>query len=175
MSTDKLLELLFTALPTITVAVLAYFFFQNYFESENRRRRYILHKDAQKSTLPLRLQAYERLSLFLERIDPTRLLVRLTPTSNDKTEYENYVIAQIELEFEHNLTQQVYVSAECWNVIVTAKNATIQTIRKTNMSPRIDSANKLREELLTDLFEKQSPSSIALAHLKLEVSELWNE
>ena len=102
-------------------------------------------------------------------------MVRLTPTSNDKTEYENYIIAQIELEFEHNLTQQVYVSAECWNVIVTAKNATIQTIRKTNMSPRIDSANKLREELLTDLFEKQSPSSIALAHLKLEVSELWNE
>jgi len=175
MSTDKLLELFFTALPTIIVAVLAYFFFQNYFESENRRRRYILHKESQKSTLPLRLQAYERLSLFLERIDPTRLLVRLTPTSNDKTEYENYVIAQIELEFEHNLTQQVYVSAECWNVIVTAKNATIQTIRKTNMSPRIDSANKLREELLTDLFEKQSPSSIALAHLKLEVSELWNE
>jgi heme/copper-type cytochrome/quinol oxidase subunit 2 len=175
MSTDKLLELLFTALPTIIVAVLAYFFFQNYFESENRRRRYILHKEAQKSTLPLRLQAYERLSLFLERIDPTRLLVRLTPAGNDKTEYENYVIAQIELEFEHNLTQQVYVSAECWNVIVTAKNATIQTIRKTNMSPRIDSANKLREELLTDLFEKQSPSSIALAHLKLEVSELWNE
>lgn len=175
MSTDKLLELLFTALPTIIVAVLAYFFFQNYFESENRRRRYILHKEAQKSTLPLRLQAYERLSLFLERIDPTRLLVRLTPDSNDKTQYENYVIAQIELEFEHNLTQQVYVSAECWNVIVTAKNATIQTIRKTNMSPRIDSANKLREELLTDLFEKQSPSSIALAHLKLEVSELWNE
>lgn len=175
MSTDKLLELLFTALPTVIVAVLAYSFFQNYFESENRRRRYILHKESQKSTLPLRLQAYERLSLFLERIDPTRLLVRLTPTNNDKTEYENYVIAQIELEFEHNLTQQVYVSAECWNVIVTAKNATIQTIRKTNMSPRIDSANKLREELLTDLFEKQSPSSIALAHLKLEVSELWNE
>jgi heme/copper-type cytochrome/quinol oxidase subunit 2 len=64
MSTDKLLELLFTALPTIIVAVLAYFFFQNYFENENRRRRYVLHKDAQKSTLPLRLQAYERLSLF---------------------------------------------------------------------------------------------------------------
>jgi hypothetical protein len=175
MSTDKLLELLFTALPTIIVAVLAYFFFQNYFESENRRRRYILHKESQKSTLPLRLQAYERLSLFLERIDPTRLLVRVSPASNDKTEYENNIIAQIEMEFEHNLTQQVYVSAECWNVIVTAKNATIQTIRKTNMSPRIDSANKLREELLTDLFEKQSPSSIALAHLKLEVSELWNE
>lgn len=174
MSTDKLLELLFSAVPTITVAVLAYFFFQNYFENENRRRRYVLHKDAQKSTLPLRLQAYERLSLFLERIDPTRLLTRVVPQGSDKTEYENYIIEQIELEYEHNLTQQVYVSAECWNVITTAKNATIQTIRKTNMSPRIDTAYKLREELLTDLFEKQSPSSIALAHLKLEVSELWD-
>lgn len=174
MNIDKFLELLLSALPTAIVAILAYFFFQNYFENENRRRRYILHKEGQKQTLPIRLQAYERLTLFLERIDPTRLLVRLTPESNDKNEYENYVIAQIELEYEHNLTQQVYVSAECWNVITTAKNATIQTIRKTNMSPRIDSANKLREEMLSDLFEKQSPSSIALAHLKIEVSELWD-
>lgn len=175
MNVNKFLELLFAALPAVVVGVVAYYLFQSFFQNEDRRRRYALHRDAQKHALPLRLQAYERLTLLLERIDPTRLLIRLTPQSNDKTEYENYIIAQIELEYEHNLTQQVYVSAECWNVITTAKNATIQTIRKTNMSPRIDSANKLREELLSDLFEKQSPSSIALAHLKLEVAGLWNE
>ncbi|MFP9113741.1 hypothetical protein ACLI1A_07345 [Flavobacterium sp. RHBU_3] len=175
MNVNKFLELLFTAIPAVVVGVVAYYLFQSFFQNEDRRRRYALHRDAQKHALPLRLQAYERLTLLLERIDPTRLLIRLTPQSNDKTEYENYIIAQIELEYEHNLTQQVYVSAECWNVITTAKNATIQTIRKTNMSPRIDSANKLREELLSDLFDKQSPSSIALAHLKLEVAELWNE
>ncbi len=175
MDFDKFLQLFFSALPAIVVGLLAYYFFQEFFDNETKRRRYVLHKEAQRHALPLRLQAYERLTLFLERIDPSKLLIRVQPLSNDKTDYENYIIAQIEQEYEHNLTQQIYVSAECWNVITTAKNATIQTIRKTNMSPRIDSANKLREEMLTDLFDKQSPSSIALAHLKLEVSELWNE
>jgi hypothetical protein len=175
MDFDKFLQLFFSALPAIVVGLMAYYFFNSYFENEQKRRRYTLHKEAQKHALPLRLQAYERLALFLERIDPGKLLIRISPQSANKHDYENYVIAQIEQEYEHNLTQQIYVSSECWNIITTAKNATIQTIRKTNMSERIDSANKFREVMLTDLFEKQSPSSIALAHLKIEVSELWSE
>jgi len=175
MDFDKFLQLLFAALPAVVVGLMAYYFFQSYFENEQKRRRYSLHKEAQKHALPLRLQAYERLALFLERIDPSKLLIRITPQSNNKHDYEEYVIAQIEQEYEHNLTQQIYVSAECWSIITTAKNATMQTIRKTNMSDRVDTANKLREVMLTDLFEKQSPSSIALAHLKIEVSELWSE
>ncbi|MFP9100544.1 hypothetical protein ACLI09_15960 [Flavobacterium sp. RHBU_24] len=175
MDFDKFLQLLFSSLPALIVGIMAYYFFNSYFENEQRRRRYSLHKQAQRQALPLRLQAYERLALFLERIDPSKLLIRITPQSSNKHDYENYVISQIEQEFEHNLTQQIYVSSECWNIIITAKNATIQTIRKTNMSERIDSANKFREVMLTDLFEKQSPSSIALAHLKIEVSELWAE
>lgn len=175
MDFDKFLQLLFSALPALIVGIMAYYFFNSYFENEQKRRRYSLHKEAQRQALPLRLQAYERLALFLERIDPSKLLIRISPQSSNKHDYENYVIAQIEQEYEHNLTQQIYVSSECWNIITTAKNATIQTIRKTNMSERIDSANKFREVMLTDLFDKQSPSSIALAHLKIEVSELWSE
>jgi len=175
MDFDKFLQLLFSALPGLIVGIMAYYFFNSYFENEQKRRRYSLHKQAQRQALPLRLQAYERLALFLERIDPSKLLIRISPQSSNKHDYENYVISQIEQEYEHNLTQQIYVSSECWHIIITAKNATIQTIRKTNMSERIDSANKFREVMLTDLFEKQSPSSIALAHLKIEVSELWAE
>jgi len=175
MDFDKFLQLLFSALPGLIVGIMAYYFFNSYFENEQKRRSYSLHKQAQRQALPLRLQAYERLALFLERIDPSKLLIRISPQSSNKHDYENYVISQIEQEYEHNLTQQIYVSSECWHIIITAKNATIQTIRKTNMSERIDSANKFREVMLTDLFEKQSPSSIALAHLKIEVSELWAE
>lgn len=169
----RVLEIIFSVIPAIVVGFVAYYFLNMYSKNEEGRRRYLLHTDAQKSAMPLRLQAYERLSLFLERINPVKLLIRITPQSNDKHEYEEFVIAQIEQEYEHNLTQQIYVSAECWNIITTAKNATIQTIRKTNMSDRVDSANKLREVILGDLFDKESPSSIALAHLKSEVAELW--
>jgi len=174
METSRILELLFYTLPALITGVVAYYFFNMHTKNEDGRRRYLLHKEAQKTALPLRLQAYERLVLFLERINPAKLLIRITPQSGNKHDYEDYIIAQIEQEYEHNLTQQIYVSAESWDIITTAKNATIQLIRKSNMSEKVDSANKLREVILTDLFDKQSPSSVGIAYLKNEVSQLWD-
>jgi len=171
MDASKLLEILAYTLPALITGIIAYYFFDLHTKNEEGRRRFLLNKEAQKDALPLRLQAFERMVLFLERINPTKLLIRLTPFSSDKNDYENYVIAQIEQEFEHNLSQQIYMSDECWTIIVTAKNATIQMIRKANMSERVDSADKLREVILSDLMEKATPSSAALSFLKNEVKE----
>ena len=170
MNTSKILEIIAYTLPSIITGGVAYFLFTSYFKDQQNTRRWLLQKENQKDALPLRLQAYERMALFLERINPTKLLIRVTPISSNKNDYENYIIAQIEQEFEHNLTQQIYLSDECWTIILTAKNATIQTIRKTNMSERVDSADKLREVILSDLMEKQSPSSAALSYLKNELN-----
>ena len=171
MDTTKLIELLAYTLPAIVTGGVAYYLFQLHFENENKKRRFALQRESQKQALPLRLQAFERMVLFLERINPTKLLIRITPISQDKHDYENFVIAQIEQEFEHNLTQQIYMSDECWTIVLTAKNATIQMIRKANMSDRVDSADKLREVILNDLMEKQTPSSAALSYLKNELNE----
>ena len=173
MEATKLIELLSYTLPAVITGVVAYYFFDLHTKNEEGRRRYLLNKEAQKDALPIRLQAFERMTLFLERINLAKLLIRITPISEDKNDYENYVIAQIEQEFEHNLTQQIYMSDECWTIIVTAKNATIQMIRKANLSDRVDNANKLREVILTDLMEKQSPSNTALAYIKNEVQLLF--
>jgi hypothetical protein len=170
MNADKLLELLFYTLPALITGGVAYYLFTAYFNDQQNTRRWLLQKENQKDTLPLRLQAFERMVLFLERINPTKLLIRIKPLSNDKHEYENLVIAQIEQEFEHNLTQQIYMTDECWTIIITAKNATIQMIRKANMSERVDSADKLREVILSDLMEKATPSSAALSYLKNELN-----
>lgn len=175
MNADKILELIFYVLPALITGAVAYYFFKMHTDNEEGRRRYLIHKEAQKNALPLRLQAYERLTLFLERINPAKLLIRIAPQSGNKFDYEEYLVSQIEVEYEHNLSQQIYISSESWDIITTAKNATIQMIRKTSMSDRIDSAQKLRETILQDLFDKQSPSSVAIAHLKNEVSGLWVE
>lgn len=174
MDTSQLLQLLFYTIPALITGVIAFLFFSKHTDNEDGRRRYLLHKDSQKHAMPLRLQAYERLVLFLERTNPAKLLIRIAPHSQDKHAYEEYLVAQIEQEYEHNLTQQIYISAESWDIITTAKNATIQLIRKSNMSEKVDSADKLREVMLTDLFDKQSPSSVAVAYLKNEVSQLWD-
>jgi hypothetical protein len=173
MESLPIIELLSYTLPAVVTGVVAYYFFDLHTKNEEGRRRYLLNKEAQKNALPLRLQAFERMTLYMERINPTKLLIRIAPVSQDKNDYENLVIAQIEQEFEHNLSQQIYMSDECWMIIVTAKNATIQMIRKATMNDRVDSADKLREVLLNDLMEKQSPSNAALAYIKNEVGQLW--
>lgn len=169
MDTNKIIELLFYTLPALITGGVAYYFFQSYTKNEEGRRRFLLARENQKGALPLRLQAYERMTLYMERIDPAKMLIRITPISEDKTDYVNYVVAQIEQEYEHNLTQQIYMSDECWGVITTAKNATIQMLRKTGLNPEISGADKLREFILTELFDKPAPSGAALAYIKNEV------
>ena len=167
---SKLFEILAYTLPSLITGVVAYYLFAAHFADQQNTRKWLLQKENQKNALPLRLQAYERMVLFLERISLTKILIRVTPPTQDKNQYENLLIAQIEQEFEHNLTQQIYMSDECWTIIVTAKNATIQIIRKANMSEKVTSADKMREVILHDLLEKQAPSSAALEFMKKEIA-----
>jgi len=172
MSGDNILQLFGFLLPAVVTGAVAFYFFRLHTKNEEGRRRFLLHKDSRKETLPTRLQAYERMTLFLERIAIPSLVVRVAPKSNNKNDYENLLIKQIETEFEHNLSQQIYMSDECWNIIKTAKSATIQLIRSAGMSES-DSSDKLREDILNKTMEKQSPSATALSFIKKEVSELW--
>ncbi|MBT8253297.1 MAG: hypothetical protein KJN68_04945 [Bacteroidia bacterium] len=160
-------------MPALVTGIIAYYFFREHTRNEDGRRRFLLHRDLQVNALPLRLQAYERMVLFLERISPNNLITRIRPTSSDKDSYEILLIATIEQEYEHNLSQQVYMSDECWNIITAAKSATIQLIRKAGLSDKIDSADKLREVVLTEMMEKFPPSNAALSYVKQEVSDLW--
>jgi len=113
------------------------------------------------------LQAYERMALFLERIHPSKLVLRIHPDTAQKEAYEMELITAIESEFEHNLSQQIYITEECWNVIKTSKNATIQLIRKS--AQQSENTQKLRESILSSLLDKQAPSDTALGYIKKEV------
>jgi hypothetical protein len=172
MDYSKLFEILAYTLPSLITGGVAYYLFNSYFKDQQNTRRWLLQKENQKDSLPLRLQAYERMALFLERINPSKILIRVTPNSSNKNDYENLIIYTIEQEFEHNLTQQIYVTDECWTIILTAKNTIIQNIRKTNMSERVDTADKLRETILRDLLDSESPCNVALNYLKKEVSQI---
>ena len=168
-----ILGLLLYCVPAIITGGIAFLFFREHVENENNRRNFLIQKDLQKEALPMRLQAYERMSLFLERIKPSKLILRVKPTSSNKEYYESLLIANIEQEFDHNLAQQIYVTDKCWSITSTAKNATIQIIRKATLSDKVDSSDKLREVILSDMLDKRSPSDAALSFIKEEVSEIW--
>lgn len=172
MNPDRIIDLFLFAIPSLITGLIAYYFFKEHTKNEDGRRRFLLKKELQVNALPTRLQAYERMALFLERITPSKLLIRVTPIDSNKETYEALLIQNIEQEFEHNLTQQIYISDKCWNIINAAKNATIQLIRKASLLEKTDSANKLREVILTEMMERRSPSDAALSFLKEEVSEI---
>ena len=98
MTSDNILQLFISLLTAIIVDAIAYYFFKGHIENENHQRRYILQRELQKEALPLRLQAYERMALFLERISPNKLIVRVHPTSSNKEDYETLLVANIEQE-----------------------------------------------------------------------------
>ncbi|MGV6828958.1 MAG: DUF7935 family protein [Flavobacteriales bacterium] len=170
---SQVLSFVVYLLPAIVVGLVAYYFFKGHTANEEGRRRYLIQKEAQKITIPIRLQAYERLTLFLERIDPNKLLLRVKPFSDNIQEYETLLIQNIENEYEHNLVQQIYVSTDCWNLINAAKNATIKVIRQTSMNEKVDSSDKLRETLLNHFVGELTPSKKALVYVNKEVRELF--
>ncbi|WP_293872209.1 hypothetical protein [Flavobacterium sp.] len=172
MNTDKILELLMYTVPSLITGGVAYYLFDSYFKDQQNTRRWLIQKENQKQSFPLRLQAYERLALFLERINPTKLLIRVAPLNNNKLDYQNLLIQHIEQEYEHNITQQVYVTDALWTMLLTAKNTIIQNIRKTTLDETVSNADELREKILSNLLDGQSASTIALSYLKNEVSEI---
>ena len=173
MQIDKILEILAYTLPSVITGGVAYYFFVKHVKHEENRRRFYLHRENQKQSFPLRLQAYERMVLFLERIDPNKLMLREIPNSEDKTTYLHQLVNAIEQEFEHNLSQQIYMSTECWQIILTAKNATLQLIRNKTASTDIQNAKELQERIIKEGMNEANPSITAIAFIKSEVADLF--
>jgi len=173
MNTIKFLELLSFTIPAIVTGAVAFYFFKLHTKNENNRRNFLLRKENQSVALPLRLQAYERMTLFLERISPASLLVRIPPIGNDKPAYFKKLLMTVEKEFEHNLAQQIYVTDQCWNVIKTAKNSTINIIKNTMLEGELKDSRAMREAIIQRMAENEPPSSTALTFIKNEVHKIF--
>lgn len=170
---SKLLEIAAYTLPALITGGVAFVMMQKFYNSEESKRKFELLRENQKQALPIRLQAYERVVLLLERINPTQLLLRVAPTSKSKEDYATLLTHNIQTEYEHNLTQQIYLTAETWNMILKAKNSTVQMIRKNAIREDILDADKLREAIMLELTEVESPSSIAISFLKEELKRVF--
>lgn len=125
----------------------------------------------QKQMLPIRLQAYERLILFLERIHPASLVMRVMPEATSAKQFQALLLQTIREEFEHNLVQQLYVSETAWSLIKAAREEMVQTI---NLSAAELNTDAKTDELAGQLVIKQTKmNEEALKRLKTEVKELF--
>ncbi len=170
---EQIIEILSYTIPSIVTGLVAYYFFSYQFRKEQNRENFKLLREDKKQLLNMRLQAYERMTLFMERINPSKLLVRVTPTDDNKELYVQKLVQSVEQEFEHNLSQQIYISEECWSVLVTSKNATTHIVKKTAEDSSITTAQQLREGILKRMVEGNPPSTTGLTFIKEEVKELF--
>lgn len=172
MDTINFTSIAFSTIPALITGGVAYYFFKSHVKNEDNRRNFLLVKQGQKITLPARLQAYERITLLLERINPSQLLIRVKPLGDNKEAYKSLLLKSIEQEYEHNLSQQIYLTEECWNIITSSKNAISKIISDITKQEAITNSQELREHILKKMMDTTPPSSVALSFLKAEVSKL---
>lgn len=118
---EHVLELLKYTLPALVVALVVYVMLDKYADSNYKLRLLKLKTKNSKEYLPLKLQAYERLTLLVYRISPENIIPRVTLHGMTANDLKNALLFQIQQEFEHNITQQVYVSNGVWGAVVAFK------------------------------------------------------
>ena len=120
---------------------------------------------------PLKLQAYERLTLFLERISPESMLIRHAPHDLTVGQYHQVLLTAIRQEYEHNLSQQIYVSAVLWQTIRGAKEKMIVVInRSAEELDQQGAGYELGKKIFSNYLEEDpAPVALALSDLKNEV------
>ena len=123
-----LLELVKFTLAGIGTVYVAFYLIKPYLERSEKLQLMELKKSTTALTLPLRFQAYERLIVFVERVNPANMLVRLHGTQYSAHELHSLVVSEIREEFQHNVSQQIYVSERAWNVIKRVKDDTMSVI-----------------------------------------------
>lgn len=167
---DKIIESIAYILPAAVTGFVAYYMFNGVIKQQITERKMAILAQNKKDTLPTKLQAYERMLLFCDRINPVKILVRITPISDDTNAYLNLLLANIEQEFEHNLVQQIYISNESWLTILTAKNTVINILKDT--AKTAETANDLREKVLIQFSTTIPPTENAIYSIKDEVRQL---
>ena len=174
--TDTILEIVKYVLPSLIVFLTAFFVLRSFFNNEMKKMEQQLRTETRKDTLPLRLQAYERLSVFLERISPVNLIPRTVQPGMTAQMLKQALIQSIRMEYEHNISQQIYVSTNVWRTVSIVKDELIKDINLLTVSMPADTpAKELSKRILEHYLESEHvlPSQQALDLLKTEVKKLF--
>jgi len=169
---DAFIEIIKYTIPAALMLLLTYLLLSNFVDNEEKRRQFYLRKDLNKKSLPMRFQAFERLTVFLERITPNHLVLRVKPGNMPLGAYRKILVDTIRQEYDYNVSQQVYISDKSWNSIVSAKSQVVSMINQVSAemdenATAADLSRKLIElEMTGDIF----PTKAAILLLKHEAA-----
>lgn len=168
---EQTIALLF---PLIIIFLFVYYMIKSFFDQFDKKRQQELKIKYSEETLPLRLQAYERIIILLERIKPESMVLRLVEDNMTVIELQKALLQNIREEYEHNLSQQIYLSTEAWKMVVAARQSIIQLVSSTasehqHNSPYMKYATDLLDEFASS---NDDPVSSAINFIEKEVKEI---
>ena len=172
---EVIFEILKFTIPALIMFWAVQSLFKQFLQGQQQMRLMEIKQQQSGTTLPLRLQAYERLSLFCERISIPNLIMRLKTEGMQTGALRVALMMAIQQEFEHNLTQQVYVSEKLWEIIKLSRTDTVNVVISVaeGVDPKAD-ANELVNALFTSLEERKGyPLLTAQAAIKKEAGLLF--
>lgn len=172
---DALIEFGKLLIPASVVLYAAYLFMRSFIQKELDLKKLDVRGKAIETVLPNRLHAYERMTLFLERMSPNNLLVRLNTGSMPARDFQQMLLAEVRNEYNHNVSQQVYISEEVWELIKNAKEDLIVSINDAasdmgEQSTSLDLSKKIVEKAMGKAVD---PLAHALVELKREAHRIF--
>jgi len=172
---EVLLDILKYTIPSLILFFTVYLFLKTWSRQEEKRRKHELNMHFKDDVLPVRLQAYERIILFLERIAPESILLRINRNGMTAGQLKTELQHTIRHEYEHNLSQQTYVSADAWQRVQMARNHILKIISESAAELKEDASGaSLGKLILEKIMELQTPpSQAAIDYLKKEVNDLF--
>lgn len=172
---NEFLEILKYVLPSIVVFVASFLVLKKFLDNEYRKLLVEIKKNSQQTILPIRLQAYERVVLLLERTSLQSLVMRTYQPGMSARLLQSEMIKAIRQEYDHNVTQQLYISANAWNTVKAVKEEFIKLINNVaiKIGPEADGM-ELSKQLLNIISQSENnPSEMAITLLKKEIKHLF--
>jgi hypothetical protein len=172
---DVLIDLIKIVVPASVVLYAVYLIVRAFIYKEIELRKLEVRSKSIETILPARLQAYERMTLFLERIAPQNLLIRLNNPSYTARDFQKILLDEMRNEYNHNASQQVYMSEELWSKIKNAKEDLTMLVNEaaTAMTPESTSIDLAKRIFELTLEKKFDPIALALVDLKQEIQQTF--
>ncbi len=174
-TSSALLEILKYTIPALVVLLAAFLIVNRFLISQTQRQQLKVFQESQDITLRMRLQAYERLTILVERISPRQLMPRFYSSDMTVLDLRTALTFGILGEFEHNLSQQIYVSKNVWETVKGVKEQEISMVNQVAekmdpAAPAKDLYTKIMDYVLSA--DGQTPTDVALTIISDEVKKV---
>jgi hypothetical protein len=172
---DSVVEILKVFLPLLALGATCYLLIRSFFDFEKTKAKIQAQNTKLEIVVPARMQAYERIVLYLERITPESLIRRTLKVTSSSRVLQSDMVSTIRNEYDHNLSQQVYMSHEAWTMV---KTATEETIRLVNIAGSKLPATALATELAENILRISAqigkfPTQVAIDNIKKEFAQYF--